>query len=138
MRDTLPEYQTRIAKNAKDTIDLAFSGCVITITEEFDGSSKPLRRKTVIDLSLIDPSSISAETSDWADEPGVGIVTLVATNDRRVITETTVNRETNEQVGKPYVTAREYLYTLGRPYADRFVKAAKNAVTLCQGKPSTF
>jgi hypothetical protein len=142
MHSAFPDSRTMIALRANETRELNFvegkgddpPSCTITIVERWktpDG--KPAIRDTVIDLSLIDPDSIKWYTDDTA-EKGQGVLTMTATNDKKVIVE----KLENEKNSKPYFTQREFISFIGPEYAERFAKAFKNAVTLCGGKASSF
>jgi hypothetical protein len=105
--------------------------CTITIIYHWKIEGKPVVRDTIIDLSLVDPESIKSYTDDLVDKD-TGELTIVATNDRKVIVEKTEGKD------KPYLTEREFISFIGPEYAERFAKAFKNAVTLCGGKKSAF
>lgn len=141
MHSAFPDSRTITALRANETRELNFvegrgdgpPSCTITIVQRWAVDGKPAIRDTVIDLSLIDPDSIKWYTSDTA-EKGEGVLTMTATNDKKVIVE----KMENEKDSKPYFTEREFIYFIGPEYAGRFAKAFKNAVTLCGGKASSF
>ena len=107
--------------------------CIVTIVDHWKGDGKPKTRDTSIDLSLIDPESIKWYTDDLLDKD-TGDITLVATNDKKIIVDTMEN----EKDDKPYYDERIFLSFIGPGYAQRFAKAFKSAVLLCGGKVSTF
>lgn len=108
--------------------------CTITIVDHWStDDGKPVTRDIIVDLSLIDPDSIKWYSDDTVVKD-TGVVTMVASNDKKVIIE----KMENKQDDKPLLTHRESISFIGPEYARRFAKAFKNAVTLCGGKASTF
>lgn len=107
--------------------------CVVTIVEHWSSNGKPKTRDTIVDLSLIDPESIVWGTDDTLIE-GTGELTIIATNDKKVIVE----KLEGEKGDKPYLTERLFISFVGSDYAQRFAKAFKNAAVQCGGKTSTF
>jgi hypothetical protein len=111
----------------------AIPSCVVTIVEHWRDDTKPRTRNTIIDLSLIDPESIKWYTDDLVVK-GTGELTMVATNDKKIIVE----KFEGENDEKPYLSERIFISFVEPDYAQRFAKAFKNAVTSCGGKASTF
>jgi hypothetical protein len=144
MHDAFPESQTmsssfRFGQTRElsyvDGKDGAPPSCTITIVDRWTTEGKPVTRSTAVDLSLIDPDSIQSYKDDTV-EKDTGVLTLVATNDKKVIIEKT---ETGKKGDKPpYMTEREFISFVTPDYAGRFAKAFRNAVTLCGGKKSAF
>jgi hypothetical protein len=142
MHTAFPDSQSVTAVQFKQTRELNYvdgkdgtsPSCTITIIDHYktdDGT--PVARDTIIDLSLIDPTSIESYKDDTVEKDS-GVMTLVATNDKNVIIEKIENKKDD----KPYLTKREFITFVGPDYAERFAKAFKNAVSLCGGKASTF
>jgi hypothetical protein len=142
MHNAFPNSQSVTAVQFKQTRELIYiegkgdepPSCIITIVDHYkadDGT--PIARDTVIDLSLIDPDSIESYTEDTLVK-GTGVVTMVATNDKKIIVEKIENKKDD----KPYLTEREFIDFVGTNYSDRFAKAFKNAATICGGKKSAF
>jgi|HubBroStandDraft_1064217.scaffolds.fasta_scaffold00246_26 hypothetical protein len=142
MHNAFPNSQSVTAVQFKQTRELNYTegkgdeppSCIITIVDHYkaeDGT--PIARDTVIDLSLIDPDSIESYTEDTLVK-GTGVVTMVATNDKKIIVEKIENKKDD----KPYLTEREFIDFVGTNYSDRFAKAFKNAATICGGKKSAF
>jgi len=142
MHNAFPDSQSVTAVQFKETREFnyvdgkdgASPSCTITIIDRYktdDGT--PVARDTIIDLSLIDPTSIESYKEDIVVK-GTGVMTLVATNDKKVIIEKIENKKDD----KPYFTEREFISFVGTDYSDRFAQAFKNAVNLCGGKASTF
>lgn len=143
MHTAFPDSQSMSASGFKQTRELNYvdgkdgapPSCTITIVDHWTADGKPITRNTIIDLSLIDPDSIQSYKDDTV-EKDTGVMTLVATNDKKIIVEKT---ETEKKDNKPpYLTEREFISFIGPEYAERFAKAFRNAVTLCGGKKSAF
>ena len=140
MHNAFPESEGMSAFKLGQTRELEYvdgknnepPSCTITLVDHWKVNGKPVKRDTIIDLSLIDPESVQSYREDLVEQ-GTGVMTFVATNDKKVIIEKTSGRE-----DKPYLTHREFISFIGTDYAERFVKAFKNAVILCGGKASTF
>jgi hypothetical protein len=109
--------------------------CTITIVDHWTTEGKPVTRNTTVDLSLIDPDSVQSYKDDTV-EKDTGVLTLVATNDKKAIIEKTEIEKKGDK--PPYMTEREFISFISPDYAGRFAKAFRNAVTLCGGKKSAF
>jgi hypothetical protein len=138
MQDVFPESQTSTAERAGEKRELTSSECTITIHQDWTVKKEPVRRETIVDLSLIDPQSVHSYVDNFVSGEKIGLVMLTATNDKKVITETTQNRGTKTRIGKPLSSQHLWLYFIGPDYAERFAKAFARAVELCGGKLSTF
>src|SRR5579864_7675534 len=121
--------------NYVDGKDGASPSCSITIVDHCKAYGKPVTRHTMVDLSLIDPNSIQSYKDDTVQKD-TGVLTFVATNDKKVIVEKT--EVSGKSDNKPLQTEREFISFIGPEYAERFAKAFKNAVNLCGGKASSF
>jgi hypothetical protein len=144
MHSAFSDNQSKTAFLAGHTRELNYvigkdgtPSCAITIVDHWtNNEGKPTSRYTEIDLSLIDPGSILFYRDTVEKEKGVGEMTFAATNDKKVIIEkTTIN---NKPYGLFFETNKEWIGFIGPEYAERFAKALKHAVELCDGKPSTF
>lgn len=141
MHNAFPGSQSVSALRVGQTREFTFvqgkagapPSCVVTIAEHSRVDGKLSTRDTIIDLSLIDPESIKWYTDDTLFQD-TGVLTMVATNDKKIIVEK-VEGETDD---KPYLNERVFITFIGPNYAQRFANAFKNAVTLCGGKASTF
>lgn len=138
LRNTFPESQTLTAQRAGDKRELTFSDCAATIRQEWATHGPSVRRETIFDLSLIDPQSIQSYAGDLGSEKRIGIVTMTASNEKKVITATEENALTKARIGKPFSSEHLWLYFLGPDPAERFAKGFRHAVELCSGKPSAF
>jgi hypothetical protein len=143
MHTAFPESQSMSALQFKQTRELNYvdgkdgapPSCTITIVDHWTTEGKPVTRNTTVDLSLIDPDSIQSYKDDTVVKD-TGVLTLVATNDKKVIAEKTEMEKRDDK--PPYMTEREFISFIGPDYAERFAKAFRNAVTLCGGKKSAF
>jgi hypothetical protein len=144
MRSAFPDSESMTAFRAKQTREFNYvdgkggapPSCTITIIDRWKtDDGKSVARSTSVDLSLIDPGSVKSYQEDVVDK-GTGVLTFVATNDKKVIVEKT-------EVGgkpdtKPLETNRLFVSFVGTDYSERFANALKNAVNICGGKASTF
>ncbi|MGB2678826.1 MAG: trypsin-like peptidase domain-containing protein [Candidatus Acidiferrum sp.] len=117
-------------------------GCQVTFVYETwkgevqKGEEETFHSREQVNLGDLDPTSITSD--DSAPEIGGGPVSTV-----RVHT-TDKTKSVNEAVGdrgwEPalVIQTTDLLWELPSPYAERFVKALRHAVTLCGGKASTF
>jgi hypothetical protein len=141
MHSAFPESRSASESRLNETRELNFvdgkngasPSCTITIVEHWKADDKPVTKDTTIDLSLIDPDSIKAYVDDVLDKNS-GELTMVATDDKKIIIERIENREND----KPSLSERIFISFIVPDYAARFAKAFKNAVVLCGGKRSTF
>jgi hypothetical protein len=141
MHSAFPESRSAAESRFNQTRELNFiegkgdasPSCTITIVEHWKADDKPVTRDTVIGLSLIDPESIKWYVDDVLDK-SAGELTMVATDDKKIIVEKIENKEED----KPYLSERIFISFIVPDYAARFAKAFKNAVTLCGGKTSAF
>lgn len=138
LQSTFPKSQTLTAQRAGDKRELTFSDCAATIRQEWAIQGPSVRRETTFDLSLIDPQSIQSYAGDLGSEKGIGIVTMTASNEKKVITATAENALTKARIGKPFSSEHLWLYFVGPDLAERFAKGFRQAVELCSGKPSAF
>jgi hypothetical protein len=118
------------------------NGCQVTFVYETGQVEKDKREEETfhsreqVNLGDLDPTSITSD--DRAPEIGGGPVSIV-----RVHT-TDKTQSVNEAVGdrgwEPALVVRttDLLWELPSPFAERFVKALKHAITLCGGKRSSF
>jgi hypothetical protein len=141
MHSAFPESRSAAESRFNETRELNFvegkgdasPSCTITIVEHWKADDKPVTRDTIIDLSLIDPESIKWYVDDVLDKNS-GELTMVATDDKKVIIEKIESKEND----KPYLSERIFISFVVPDYAARFAKAFKNAVVLCGGKRSAF
>ena len=138
LQDLFPASQTRTAQRAGEKRELTFSECAVTIREDWVTHDGPVRRETIVDLSLIDPQSIQSYAGDLGSEKRIGIVMMTATNDKKVIAATAENTLTKARIGKPFSSQHLWLYFVGPDYAERFAKAFRRAVEHCGGTSSAF
>ena len=141
MHTAFPDSESNRAFHLGQTRELNFvegkgdanPSCTVTIIDHWKAEGKPVTRDIIIDLSLIDPESIKWYVDDIS-EKDMGTVTLVATDDKKIIAEKMENKEDD----KTFLTEREFFYFITPQYAQRFAKAFLNAVTICGGEKSAF
>ena len=141
MHTAFPDSQSETAFHSGQTRELSFvegkaganPSCTVTIIDHWRVDGKPVARDTIIDLSLIDPESIKWYADDTL-EKDMGTLTMVATDDKKIIIEKTEDKADD----KPHLSERVFISFIVPDYAQRFARAFKNAVTLCGGKHSTF
>jgi hypothetical protein len=120
----------------------ALNGCQVTFAYETREVEKDKREeetfhsRTQVNLGDLDPTSI---TSDLGAPEILG---LPVSTVRVHTTDTTpsVNLDAGARGWEParIIATTDLLLELPSPYAERFVKALKHAITLCGGKTSAF
>lgn len=132
IRQTLDQYgtMTNAGGGVVDSFKLSMAtGCTITIVQDAKGPMGEGVIANTIDLSTIDPRSISASGQA---PTGAFLVTLSTTNNAPAIVETSPYTSSISHV------ARAGLLLGAQATAAQLAKAFSRAVTLCGGKPSAF
>jgi len=117
------------------------NGCQITFVYETreetkEDSKATFRSRNQVNLGDLDPTSISSDASS-PEILGLPVSTVrVHTTDKTP----SVNLSTGDRGWEPplVIPTTDLLWELPSPYAERFVRALKHAITLCGGKASTF
>ena len=113
------------------------NGCQVTfVYEELEGRTADFHSREQVNLGDLDPASI--ESHDSIPEIGglpVSAVRVQTTDDKQSVDSIAGDWgwETSYRFPTTYI-----IWELPSPYAERFVKALKHAITLCGGKASTF
>jgi hypothetical protein len=118
------------------------NGCQVTFVDETGQVEKDKREEETfhsrvqVNLGDLDPTSITSE--DYAPE----IFGLPVSSVRVHTTDNTqsVNEYAGDRGWEPswVFQTTDLVWELPSPYAERFVKALKHAITLCGGKTSAF
>jgi hypothetical protein len=113
------------------------NGCQVTfVYAERSDWKETYHTRQQVNLGDLDPTSIEVYK---APHDAIGPVSHVTvdTTDKVPTIRLTVN-DRNWQPAMGTVPSTHLLWELPAPYAARFVKALKQAITLCGGKPSSF
>jgi hypothetical protein len=117
-------------------------GCQVTFVHETSEAEKDNREeetfhsRTQVNLGELDPTSLTSDVSS-PDILGLPVSTVrVHTTDKTA----SVSLAINDRGWEPplVIPTTDLLWELPSPYAERFVKALKHAITLCGGKSSSF
>lgn len=111
-------------------------GCDVTFSYATRTDSRETyHTRQSVDLGALDPTSLSAVTAGHDSLANTSIVTVYTTDKYPTVRLETGDRSWNGALTVPSTTI---LWELPSPYANRFVKALHQAITLCGGKPSSF
>ena len=112
------------------------NGCEVTfVYATRSGWKETYHTRQQVNLADLDPTSLKVDTVTHDVLGPVSIVTVYTTDKTPVIRQTTGDRSWQ---GSLTVPSTDLLWELPSPYAERFVKALRQAITLCGGKASTF
>ena len=118
------------------------NGCQVTFVYETGEVEKDKREqetfhsRSQVNLGDLDPISITSD--DSAPEIGGGPVSTVRMHTTDKTASVSLAAGDRGWEGPLVIPATDLLWELPSPYAERFVKALRHAVTLCGGKASTF
>jgi hypothetical protein len=113
------------------------NGCQVTFVYSTRSHWKETyHARQQVNLEDLDPTSLEVNTAVTNDVLGpVSLVTVHTTDKVPAVHETFNDRNWN---GSWTATATDLLWQLPAPYAARFAKALRQAITLCGGKASAF
>jgi len=111
-------------------------GCRVTLVSETKVDYEITNRtRAQINLGDLDPSSVGSNGAS-SDVFGPQSMVFVHTTDRASSVSLALSDRRWEPSIEPPTAGLQWV--LPSPYAERFVKALKHAITLCGGKTSTF
>jgi hypothetical protein len=113
------------------------NGCQVTFADAVQNRSpldEPFRSRSEINLADLDPTSLTV-ADGLQDNIGPVSLVMVDTTDKAPAVHLTVNARNWQPDIAP---STSLMWELPSPYAARFTKALRQAITLCGGKRSSF
>jgi hypothetical protein len=129
------EGRTLFGKEIRESLLSDVNGCEVTFVDSIrDGTKETFHSREHFNLKDLDPASFDVFTVEHDDLGPLSMVDVYTTD--RVPTVRLSANDRHWLASGSTVTSIEL--ELPSPYAARFAKALKHAITLCGGKPSAF
>ena len=143
----------RGALNTRVNLLPEVNGCQVTFAQATRGDEEKetYHQRLQVNLGDLDPTSLKVDTFTTDDVIAVKSAPEVVPGDVISRTMSTVTVHTTDKVPSVRLTlndrnwrtvtslsSTDLLWELPAPYAARFAKALRQAITLCGGKPSSF